>query len=134
MVNMKLWEVLKALEENPEKVFKGNLSCGFKTLMRVRDGYFDLKIFNLSGELIPQEKKGGVFNENLRLSLDWQELKQPVSWQEAIEAWANGKTIGVTQKDIEKRFYEGKDYLLRDQHGYSVSEDEIAEGTWYIED
>lgn len=115
---MKLWEALKTLEENPEKEFK----CGIMRLVRESDVY---RFINVN----THERAFYMGAHN-----DWKEIKQPVTWQEAIKAWMNGKTICVTQKDIEKRFYEGKDYLLRDQHGDSVSEDEIAEGTWYIED
>ena len=113
---MKLWEVLKALEENPDKKFKSVNYNQEEIIISMGADCYDLPF--------------RVLDSNR----DWQEVKQPVPWQEAIKAWMNGKTIGVTQKDIEKRFYEGKDYLLRDQHGDSVSEDEIAEGTWYIEE
>ncbi len=115
---MKLWEVLKALEENPKKVFECNLLSGFKALMSTRDGYFDLKIFNCYGELISQEVKGGAFNENIRVNNDWQEVKQPVTWQEAIKACANGSLIMCEYKGI-KKFFTAK---------------LITHGTWYIED
>lgn len=128
---MKLWEVLKELEENPKKVFECDTGSRIK--------FFDNKLYWYDKHDNPKEvfeirdKRSGT---GLRHNTGdiWQEVKQPVPWRAAIEAWMNGKTISVTQKDIGKRFYEGKDYLLRDQHGDSVSEDEIAEGTWYIED
>ena len=133
---MKLWEVLKELEENPKKRFKSikRMSDVESVLWIGSNDYLYLERKKLDGTKLPVDKSSGGFNGNINIYADWQEVKQPVTWQEAIEAWMNGKTIGVTQKDIEKRFYEGKDYLLRDQHGDSVSEDEIAEGTWYIEE
>ena len=115
---MKLWEALKALDENPEKEFK----CGDMRLVR-ESGIYRFINVNTHKRVFYM----GAHN-------DWQEVKQPVPWQEAIKAWMNGKTISVTQKDIKKRFYEGQDDLLRDQNGDPISENEISNGTWYIED
>lgn len=129
---MKLWEVLKALEENPKKVFECNLISGFKALMSTRNGYFDLKIFNCYGELISQGIKGGAFNENISVNNDWHEVKQPVTWQEAVEAWMNGKTIRCTMQGSDFVF-DGYKPKLRDQID-TIGRIQLKEGTWYIED
>ena len=127
---MKTSEVIEALERNPWKRFECNLFSGFKALMSTRDGYFDLKIFNCNGELISQEKKGGAFNENIRVNKDWQEVKQPVTWQEAIEAWANGKRIKY-ENEHGCLTYSGN--TLKDEIGPLASY-QLTTGTWYIEE
>ena len=127
---MKLWEVLKELEENPMKVFECDLISEFKAVMRVIDGYFDLKILNKDGTPIPQEIKGGAFNENININRNWQEVKQPVTWQEAIEAWANGKKIKY-ENEHGCLTYSGN--TLKDEIGPLASY-QLTTGTWYIED
>jgi hypothetical protein len=62
---------------------------------------------------------------------DWEEIKQPVPWQEAIAAWAKGKTIWCEYHD-ETRTY-SKD-ISKDQNGQMMNRLEIKNGTWYIED
>ena len=125
---MKTSEVIEALERNPWKRFECNLFSGFKALMSTRDGYFDLKILNCNGELISQEKKGGAFNENIRVNKDWQEVKQPVTWQEAIEAWANGSSIKCECEGGVTFFKPPR------QSSACFTAKLITHGTWYIED
>lgn len=129
---MKLWEVLKALEENPKKRFECSLSSGFKALMSTSDGYFDLKIFDCYGKLISQEKKGGAFNENIRVNNDWQEVKQPVPWQKAIEAWANGGKVKCILHGKSFTYDSSKWGNMYSGDGY-LCDSEILHGTWYIE-
>ena len=82
---MKLWEVLKALEENPEKKYK--MVSIFGKIHEIgldRNGYYTFStIYN--GKNIDTEPGGG-FDGNIYREADWQEVKQPVTWQEAIEA------------------------------------------------
>ena len=127
---MKLWEVLKALDENPKKVFECDLISEFKAVMRVIDGYFDLKILNKDGMPIPQEIKGGAFNGNININRNWQEVKQPVTWQEALEAWANGKKVKY-KNEHGCLTYSGS--TLKDEIGPLASY-QLLNGTWYIED
>ena len=53
---------------------------------------------------------------------------QPVTWQEAIQAWVDGKTVtvstmfGLGSREVKK------------SRGSSVTEYEITKGTWYVED
>ncbi len=54
---------------------------------------------------------------------------QPVTWQEAIQAWAeDGKTVtvltlfGLGSREVKK------------SRGSSITEYEITKGTWYVED
>lgn len=112
---MKLWEALKELEENPKKVFKSNNGFGEVTL-----GYSNGIEF-----IGVQKTKNGTFLSELR---DWQEVKQPVTWQEAIEAWANGKKIRCKCEGGETFYRPSK------ESSACFTAKLITHGTWYIED
>ena len=53
---------------------------------------------------------------------------QPVTWQEAIQAWVDGKTVkvltlfGLGSREVKK------------SRGSSITEYEITNGVWYVED
>ena len=53
---------------------------------------------------------------------------QPVTWQEAIQAWAEGKTVTVSTMlgfgSIE----------VKKSRGSSITEYEITKGVWYVGD
>ncbi len=119
---MKTWEVFKALEENPKRKFKQD-----RFTLSVNDrGYF-----YLNHDKWDHNTSAGGFNGNISKYVDWEEIKQPVSWQEAIAAWANGKTIRCEYHD-ETRTY-SKD-ISEDQNGQMMNRLEIKNGTWHIED
>ena len=127
---MKLWEVIKELTDDPHQVFESDLleSKGWKARMKVKRGisrYFCFEVFD--GErLIDQSLNGGAFNGNVSMDLDWQLVKQPVPWQEAIQAWAEGKKVTAKFNNQEwtlRTLIELPEYLNR----------AITNGTWYIE-
>jgi hypothetical protein len=65
-----------------------------------------------------------------------EEIKQPVTWQEAIEAWANGKSVKCVYGDKPRvgiALYNNGGFL-KDTDSCSLSKAEIVEGIWYIED
>ena len=117
---MKLWEVLKELEENPEKVFKSNNGFGEVTL-EYSNG---IKFIGI------QKTRDGSFLSEIR---DWQEIKQPVTWQEAIEAWADGDTVKCVLGKSESVFF-GEKIAFRNQDASVIDKVQIREGAWYIED
>ena len=137
---MKQWEVMRLLEENPAKVYESDMHCGHTARMRVRNGYYQFEIFN--GEsLIGQYREAGAFNGNAGLYFDWHEVKQPVTWQEAIQAWVDGKKV-VWEEDAERRVFDrNKSWAipkyqshLLDQDGDAVTVRMISGGKWYVED
>ena len=87
---MKLWEAMKLLEENPTDVYEAKMNEGWKARMTVKagfGGYYNFEVFK-GKRLVNQS-----FNDNVALDLDWQLVQQPVTWQEAIEARADGKRV-----------------------------------------
>ena len=107
---MKLWEVLKELEENPDKKFKSVNYNQEEIIISMGAGCYDLPF--------------RVLDSNR----DWQEVKQPVPWQEAIEAWAKGSSI--------KCECEGGVTFFSPPHKSSAcfTAKLITRGTWYIKE
>ena len=121
---MKLWEVFKALEENPKKVFEFNDVWKTAKLSN-DDGWFKLKFYGKDENLI-SESCGGVFNGNINSRYEWHEVKQPVPWREAFEAWLNGTPVSCVLENGKQVKY--------DQNTNFIHAHSLKTGTWYIED
>lgn len=122
---MKYSEVIKALEENPKKVFECNLVWRTAKIY-ARHGWYQLEFYNTEGEKIPENMSGGAFSGNIHINYEWQEMKQPVTWQEAFEEWLNGRTVFCFLENGKKVEY---DQNINFIHAHS-----LKTGTWYIED
>lgn len=60
------------------------------------------------------------------MGADWQEIRQPVTWQEALEAWSNGEVITC---------FIGKNRTMlyrQDNFAYPLNLEQIRIGVWYI--
>lgn len=128
----KTWEMIEELSKNPKKKFKpiGQFAYVYMAkdgVLRWHDGeVFEINIYT------PNTYNGDS------LHYKWKEIKESVSWQEAIKAWANGKTIYCILNDgkqsykyiypCEKRYLESANYDV------GISKKQIIEGKWYIED
>ena len=127
---MKLWEVIKALDENTNKRFKNELG----SIIGFADNI--LQWIDKDGEtiepfLVRDRRSGTGICHNT--GDNWQLVRQPVTWQEAIQAWAEGKTV-IVENTCAKRKYDGKKIFLRDEYGNAMGSWEITNGTWYVED
>ena len=141
---MKLWEVIKELTEDPTKRFEAKMLAKDWTVCMSVDTklprYFKFEVFN-GKKLIDQSLVGGAFNGNVALELDWQPVRQPVTWQEAIQAWVDGKKV-VWEEDAERRVFDRNkswpfpkyQYQFLDQDLDAVTVRMITNGTWYVED
>ena len=109
---MELWEAMKELGENPNKVFKNR----YGVKLTAKNGWASID----GRTTFPMEDV-------------WEEVKQPVTWQEAIQAWAEGNTV-IVENTCDKRKYDGKKNFLKDEYGNPMGSWEITNGTWYIED
>ena len=122
---MKLWEVLKALEENPKKKFTSNGDI-------VAQIYEQSKCYGIIGV-----NPGEVIIDSER---DWQEVKQPVPWHKAIEEWAKGKNISCEVDGFvffyskDSKFGEDKWRVLKSEEGEEISVNEILNGKWHVEE
>ena len=128
---MKLYEAMKLLDEDPSRKFEYQ---GYqKKWLLYADVCYDGSVFYMldcwdkSGEL----RTGTVFGSlhgNLTTSDNWQLVREPVTWQEAIEAWADGKKISYS--------YGGYDRWspFEDSNAMMLTIQKIKEAEWYVED
>lgn len=65
---------------------------------------------------------------------DWELIQEPVTWQEALQAWAEGKTVRCKVCNSEFIYlYDIDEPELLDTNGDAILPEEITRGTWYIE-
>ena len=108
---MELWEVIKATKEDPTKVYKNENGYSVK--------------FTDEGILAWFDDSGKTVNKNT--AYDWQLVRQPVTWQEAIQAWADGKKVSYKYSCDEAM------YAFQDSNRM-LSIEKIKEAAWYVED
>ena len=93
---MKLWEVIKALTEDPTKKFvldEGDRNYTLSVGEGCFANYFNLSAIDGNGANI-SNFDSGQFDGNFTTDEDdWQLVRQPVTWQEAIQARADDKRV-----------------------------------------
>ena len=123
---MKTWEVLKNLDEDVTKKYR-----------RFGDGLeIGLEIgLGSQPEMYYRWESGHTHLSPLDR---WEEVPQEVTWQEALEAWANGKTVKCIARGYDNVYqkYDAindcDDSFLVEENGNPVDAYEILEGRWYI--
>ena len=127
---MKLWEAIKELTEDPTKVFESKVDeRGWRSELLIETGcsrYFRFNTYDGSERLIDQSCSGGAFNGNVALNGDWQLVRDPITWQEAIRAWSVGKIVSVEVGGCVYR-------LTHDDSIFGLSQRMITLGEWYLE-
>ena len=121
---MKTWEMIKELTENPHKKFKSNKEPDRHVF--IQDGVLKWqsgKEFTLN---VNQNKFSGTLNQ-----YEWEEVKQPVTWQEAIQAWVDGKEV-ICMLNRAALEYAPSNFWMENQYQTGISYREIKEGEWYI--
>ena len=128
---MKLWEAMKLLDEDPSLKFEYKEERKKWLLYADVASYDDLVFYMLDcwdnyGEMITEHEAGSLHG-NLTTSDNWQLVKQPITWQEAIQAWAEGKNISYSYLNDDIR------YAFEDSNAMMTVE-KIKEAEWYVED
>jgi hypothetical protein len=93
---MKLWEVIKALTEDPTKKFVLDVGDRIYTLSAEKGGFsnfFNLSAINGKGANISKLDSGQFDGNFVTDGDDWQPVRQPVTWQKGIQACADGKRV-----------------------------------------
>lgn len=118
------WEMIKEITENPNKKF-GPIHLKDKDdVAEMHDGCL---IWGWSME--PVELSYTVLNYT------WTEIKEPVSFMDAVKAFDEERKDIYCIHNNTKAFYKRKPYKgLKDQCGNPVASYEILEGEWYIEE
>lgn len=122
---MKTWEVMRLLEENPNRVYEARLARNpWVVRVRVETGCYKFTGHDANdGDQILQP----LVEERMTLDLDWHEVKQPVTWQEAVEAWADGKKVSYSYVDSDLG------YVFEDYNA-TLTTDNLKNAKWYVED
>lgn len=113
---MKTWEMIKELTLNPKKAFK-----------RDYDGLI-VKVDEVDETL---RWKSGY--DYLCIDDQWEEVKEPVTWQEAFQAGLEGKKIKVDGQGFTYQNFENLHFAL-----FYLSErpkyfEKLMNSNWYIE-
>ena len=120
---MKLWELKE------EKTYH---NVNTRTYLKFENGELMVKLENyLCWE------HAHNYSYSFIMSAEYEEVFQPVTWQEALEANSKGKRVRVETNRNRCRGYISTfehDDLLKDTHGDAMTALEIATGTWYILD
>ena len=127
---MKYSEAVRLVEENPNRVIEAHCNVVDKWIVRMSvvrgiSRYFHFEVLD-GGKVIDQSLPAGAFNGNVALDLDWQLVRQSVTWQEAIEAWGEGHTIKKCFPNSEQTYPSGTTIHL--------TKNDVVNGTWYVED
>ena len=121
---MKLWEVIKALTEDPTKKFE-LFDAINDSMERIGSDENHLWYSRTDNGI---SSNGAVLEDNVDLNNNnWQPVRQPVTWQEAIQAWAGGRIISVEIGGFKYKF-------THDDYIFGLSERMINLGRWYVED
>ena len=127
---MKLWEVMRLLEEDPSRRFEYQDNQK-KWILYADAGCYDDRVFCLldcrghEGELKTGYRIGSLHG-NLSTLDNWQPVRQPVTWQEAIQAWGAGKTIRLVML--------GWEQVWRPTNAVELNQSRIKDGNWYVEE
>lgn len=132
MKKYKTWEAFKILEENPESRLKFKTVTDNGTVLILRVGGFGYyHITNIDGAA-----KGA--SDNLHINnQEWELVKEPVDFIEAIKAYDEGKTI-ICKLDFGDIAYEPKRQTeygrVLESWSEAIGTKEILEGKWYIQE
>ncbi|HUX79104.1 MAG TPA: hypothetical protein VMW10_05090 [Alphaproteobacteria bacterium] len=126
---MKLNQAIEKLIENPKDVYEVICEDGFRKELSVKDGYFIFKRYNSKGELLDRQLSSGGFNDNIKVADDWQKVRQPIPWQEAIQSWMDGKNVVVEVPDGTGKFCVS---FLSQNSTVVLSKNVLATGKWYV--
>ncbi len=118
---MKTWEMYKIATENTKAMFK--------RLLLSND---DIYHFNDKGQLRVFDKD--YYYPSIKIDEDWELVPREVTWQEAIQAWLNGKDISIE--------YGGGTFIQKYACRFGVLENQFdgfgaklfTDGKWYIKE
>ena len=129
MKTYETWEVIKALSENPKLKFKTDsqgYGYGHEVCLWIdKGGNF------VADEVIKQDHPTTC---ERWLKATWQLVRTPVTWQEAIQAWADGKAVKCIFKHQSGEFLFNAFHAKSNPMSTPLSRDMIKAGVWFVED
>ena len=122
---MKPWEVFEELEAKPDRTFRTTYGRWTFEIKNV-DGWFKFDVIDVDGNKRNHLMPTGAFNDNAKVNLDWQLVRQPIPWHEAVAAWACGSKVTIALS--------GEEYIFQGFTEPAYAKHAINEGAWYVED
>jgi predicted lipoprotein with Yx(FWY)xxD motif len=121
MKKYKTWEIIKMLTTYPMLKFTATAMNGLQKVMYYRH---DL------GFLCQQDGDNIKFYD----SDEWTLIQQPIPFLEAVQAYAEGKTIRVECEDGNRQYKPlgMGGYMMMDDRHQALTSLEILKGKWYI--
>jgi hypothetical protein len=119
--------MIKELTENPNKKFRAtnkNHPIDRNTIVSVSDGDIVFKNTNMGAVKL------------ISLSTVFEEVKEAVSFKEAIKSLDEGKTVYCEVDNRKFTYKQPRTYIteIRSEEAGCISIKEILEGKWYIEE
>jgi hypothetical protein len=122
------WEVVKALTENPKLIFEGYI---FKN---------GIKTENKARVTVNENNEIWVLNYNKGCGFmttdEWTLIQQPIPFIEAVQAYAEGKTVEYESKGYPVETYKNGTPHSRmlNTKGFSPSVGDIKHGVWTVKE
>ncbi len=119
---MKYWEIVKRLTENPAL-------SGVAVIGSIRYELYvdDSRTLQSATHYLQLGTNGTSIGEAGNIDFDgWEIVKQQVTWQEAIQAWADGEVVKVITIHL--------NYVFSPNEKMELWPVMIQDGTWYVED
>jgi hypothetical protein len=120
---MKYWEVVKSLTEN-------SALSGVAVIGSIRYELYvdDSGTLQSATYYLQLGTKGTSIGEAGNIDFDgWEIVRQPVTWQKAIQAWVDGKKVSYSYMGYDKRFpFEDSNTMM--------SIEKVKNAEWYVED
>lgn len=122
---MRLSEVIAKLENGSDQKYEAAIDdSGWKAQCGMSNHFFEINIFDRNNKKVSPSWAAGGVNGNIREDLDWQPIPKHVTWQEALNALAAGKSICCELCGLEYRSV---------HTGFLIEPIMIKEGIWSIE-
>ena len=119
MRTYKTWEVVKILMENPRLRFEAKINKKKSNMWIDTDGDLAMDVVKTAPDY--------PITDNEWLNAEWQLIETPVTWQEALQAWAEEKTVICKLNDINEEYI-----CFSNDYDTHLTRYQILYGQWFI--
>lgn len=119
MNTYKTWEVVKILMENPRLRFEAKINKKKSNMWIDTEGDLVMDVVETAPDY--------SITDNEWLNAEWQLIETPVTWQEALQAWAEEKTVICKFNDINEEYI-----CFSNDYDTHLTRYQILYGQWFI--
>lgn len=119
MNTYKTWEVVKILMDNPRLRFEAKINKKKSNMWIDTDGDLAMDVVKTAPDY--------PITDNEWLNAEWQLIETPVTWQEALQAWAEEKTVICKFNDINEEYI-----CFSNDYDTHLTRYQILYGQWFI--